>query len=131
MTVVSENGAAEVLQLSLRPDSASEENKLAADKRLSIPMVEEREGGNSCQFFDSGGYVVRVTHNATGSSTSTSSITTPSAAGPGGSPDSGQDSSQDISPSGSVVVTVYSAVPCGTTMRIEKKSGDFRYSDSF
>ncbi|BAO38166.1 glycoside hydrolase [Kluyveromyces marxianus] len=139
VTVVSENGAAEVLQLSLRPDSASEENKLAADKRLSIPMVEEREGGNSCQFFDSGGYVVRVTHNATGSSTSTSSITTPSAAGPGGSPDSGQDSSQDssqdisqdISPSGSVVVTVYSAVPCGTTMRIEKKSGDFRYSDSF
>lgn len=139
VTVVSENGAAEVLQLSLRPDSASEENKLAADRRLSIPMVEEREGGNSCQFFDSGGYVVRVTHNATGSSTSTSSTssstttttttTTTSAAGPGGSPDSSQDSSP--SPSGSVVVTVYSAVPCGTTMRSEKKSGDFRYSDSF
>lgn len=135
-TVVSENGAAEVLQLSLRPDSASEENKLAADRRLSIPMVEEREGGNSCQFFDSGGYVVRVTHNATGSSNSTSSTsssttttTTTSAAGPGGSPDSSQDSSP--SPSGSVVVTVYSAVPCGTTMRSEKKSGDFRYSDSF
>ncbi|QGN13656.1 glycoside hydrolase [Kluyveromyces marxianus] len=129
VTVVSENGAAEVLQLSLRPDSASEENKLAADRRLSIPMVEEREGGNSCQFFDSGGYVVRVTHNATGSGGT--STTTTSAAGPGGSPDSGQDSSQDISPSGSVVVTVYSAVPCGTTMRIEKKTGDFRYSDSF